>query len=325
VVHLSALDLNLLVALDALLRHDSVSGAAKELGLSQPAASRTLDRLRSTLGDPLFVRAGRGLVPTDRAQELRAPVAAALVAVRQVFDHAPAFDPASATGELQLAVGDDVQVAFGARLVADLHAASPGLDVRFRPLSAASLDEGRRGLLDLAVAPDLSAIAGSVDYADFVARHLYDRRFVGIARKGTPPPDRATWLAARHAIVSFDGGGRGFVDDLLAAQGASRRVVASLTSFPAVARLVAESDVLAVVPAECAGPEHAVFALPVEVPTLPILLVWHPRRTTDPRHRFFREVVARSLGRLASGLTAGRRTTAPRAHTRRAAPGTPGG
>jgi DNA-binding transcriptional LysR family regulator len=298
VVQLSALDLNLLVALDALLRHGSVSGAARELGLSQPATSRALDRLRSTLDDPLFVRAGRGLVPTDRAQELRAPVAAALVAVRQVFDHTPTFDPASATGELQLAVGDEVQLAFGARLVAELQAASPGVDVRFRPLSATSLDEGRRGLLDLAVAPDLSplpAIAGSVDYADFVTRRLYDRRFVGIARRGTPPPDRAAWLAARHAIVSFDGGGRGFVDELLDAQGASRRVVASLTSFPAVARLVAESDVLAVVPAECAGPEHEVFALPIEVPTLPILLVWHPRRTTDPRHRFFREVVARCL------------------------------
>ncbi len=292
---LAGLDLNLLVALDALLRHGSVSGAARELCLSQPATSRTLDRLRSAPGDPLFVRAGRGLVPTDRAKSLREPVTAALVAVRAVFAEPLAFDPATATGAWQLAVGDELQLAFGAALVSALRAAAPGVDVRFRPLSAASLDEGRRGVLDLAIAPDLGAlpaIAGSVDYADFVTRRLYDRRFVGIARGGTPPPDLAAWLAAPHAIVSFDGGGRGFVDDLLAERGLTRRVVASVTSFPALARLVAATDLLAVVPAEIAGPEHAVFEVPIPLPALPILMVWHPRRTTDPRHRFLREAVA---------------------------------
>lgn len=293
---LGGVDLNLLPVLDALLRHGSVSAAARELSMSQPAVSRSLDRLRAALGDPLFVRAGRGLVPTDRARALRAPVATALLATREVFDHAPGFDPATAAGAWQIGLGDELQSVWAGPLVDALRAAAPGVDVRFRPLSAASLDEGRRGVLDVAVAPDLAAlprIAGAVDYADFVTRPLYERRFVGIGRKGTPAPDLAAWLAAPHAIVSFDGGGRGFVDELLAARGLARRVVASVTSFPALGALVAHSDVLAVVPAEVAGSEHAVFEVPVPVPGLPILLVWHPRRTTDPRHRLLRDVVAR--------------------------------
>lgn len=289
-------DLNLLLLFDAMMQMRSVSAAARKLGVGQPAASAALARLRTALGDPLFVRAGRGLVPTDRAKALREPVTAALVAVRAVFAEPPTFDPATATGAFQLAVGEEVQVAWGPALVAALRGAAPGVDVRFRPLSVASLDEGRRGVLDLAIAPDLGPlppIAGGTDYADFVTRPLYARRFVGIARRGTPPPDRAAWLAAPHAIVSFDGGGRGFVDELLAREGLSRRVVVSATSFPAVARLVAATDLLAVVPSEVAGPEHAVFEVPIPLPTLPVLLVWHPRRTTDPRHRFLRDVVAR--------------------------------
>lgn len=302
-VDLRNLDLNLLLALDAVLEHGSVTDAARSLGVTQPAMSRTLQRLREALGDPLLVRVGRGSVPTDRLRALRIPVTDALRALQRVFEPPEAFDPATARGELSLALGDEAQIAYADTILAAVWARSPAVDVRFRPLSAASLDEGRRGILDLAIAPDLSALppgAGPVDFADFVVQRLYVRQFV-VASSASRPRQPITldeYLAASHVIVSFDGGGRGFVDDLLAERGLSRRVAASVTSFPSAVRLVARTDLLATVPEEVVHTVQAdvVAAVPpIVLPSIPMLAVWHPRRTPDPRHRFFREVVASAI------------------------------
>lgn len=297
---LAALDLNLLVALDALLRLGSVTGAARELRLSQPAMSRTLQRLREVLGDPLFVRVGRGVVPTDRARVLAVPVSEALDAARRVFAPPPTFDPGTARGEFVIGLGDEAQVAFADAILAAVWASAPGVDLRIRRLTEASLDEGRRGTIDLAIGPDLAALpatAGAVDYSDFVAKRLYSRRFV-IASRAPGPFDIDAFCAARHVIVSFEGRGRGFVDDLLATLGRSRRVAASVTSFPSAASLVASSDLLGALPEEvvytCAPGLH-VSPPPFRVPELPMLLLWHPRQNADPRHQFLRERVAAAV------------------------------
>lgn len=301
---LSGLDLNLLVALDALLRLGSVTDAAKELHLSQPAMSRTLQRLRDVLQDPLFVRVGRGVVATERARVLAVPVAQALDAARRVFAPPPTFDPISARGEFVLGLGDEAQVAFADAILAAVWDAAPGIDIRIRRLTEASLDEGRRGTIDLAIGPDLAALpatAGAVDYSDFVARRLYMRRFM-IASRAPGPFDLDTFCAARHVIVSFEGGGWGFVDDLLATMGRRRRVAASVTSFPSAASLIASSDLLGALPEEVAytcAPGLHVSAPPFHVPALPMLLLWHPRQNADPRHQFLRERVARAVtGRI---------------------------
>ncbi len=299
-VDLRGLDLNLLVALDRLLERRSVTAAARDLGVTQPAMSRTLTRLREAVGDPLLVRAGRGVVPTDRALALRGPTTEALRAAQRVFAPPDRFDPATATGTFALALGDEAQVAFADLIASALWAASPGLDVRIRPLSAVSLDDGRRGALDLAIAPDLAAlpsVAGPVTYDEFVTRRLYGRRFVvaGAAARWTFPVPLEAWLAASHAIVSFEGGGRGFVDDLLAARGLRRRVAATVTSFPSLARLVARTELLAILPEEVARTSGEALAWgppPLPVPELPMLAIWHPGRTPDARHRFYRERVA---------------------------------
>jgi DNA-binding transcriptional LysR family regulator len=297
---LTALDLNLLVALDALLRLGSVTDAARELHLSQPAMSRTLQRLRDVLHDPLFVRVGRGVVPTERARALTVAVSDALDAARRVFAPPPTFDPATARGEFVLGLGDEAQVAFADAILAAVWAAAPGIDIRIRRLTEASLDEGRRGTIDLAIGPDLAALpatAGAVDYSDFVAKRLYTRRFV-IASRAPGPFDLDTFCAARHVIVSFEGGGRGFVDDLLAMIGRSRRVAASVTSFPSAASLIVSSDLLGALPEEVAytcAPGLHVSAPPFDVPELPMLLLWHPRQNADPRHQFLRERVAASV------------------------------
>lgn len=321
-MNLAALDLNLLVALDALLRLGSVTDAARTLHLSQPAMSRTLQRLREVLDDPLFVRVGRGVVPTDRARVLAVPVSDALDAARRVFAPPPTFDPTTARGELVLGLGDEAQVAFSDAIMAAVWAASPGIDVRIRRLSEASLDEGRRGTIDLAIAPDLAALpatAGAVDYSDFVAKRLYARRFV-IASRAPGPFDLDTFCAALHVIVSFEGGGRGFVDDLLAALGRSRRVAASVTSFPSAASLIASTDLIGALPEEvvhtCA-PGLYVGDPPFRVPELPMLLLWHPRQNANPRHRFLRERVATAVlervagWRRSSQDLTGRRPDAP--------------
>jgi len=312
-VNLARLDLNLLVTLDALLRHGGVTAAARELHLSQPATSRALERLREQIGDPLLVRAGRGLVPTDRARALAGPVAEALAAASRVFAPPPDFDPATATGELSIGLGDEAQVAFADAILAEIWAGSPGVDVRVRTLTERSLDEGRRGELDLALGPDLGAlprIAGDVAYDDFVARPLYLRRFVVAARPGRLPGglDLPTFLAASHVIVSFSGGGVGFVDELLARQGQRRRVAASVTGFLSAARVAATTDLLATLPEEVvrtAQPELQVYPPPLPLPELPMLLLWHPRRGADPRHRHLREAVARAVRRRVAGWSTG--------------------
>jgi DNA-binding transcriptional LysR family regulator len=294
------LDLNLLVVLDRLLDLASVTEAAKALGLSQPAASRSLARLRETLGDPLLVRAGRDLVLTERARELRAPLADALTATRRVFAAPADFDPTTADGDLVLALGDEVQHALGGVIARALWERAPGINLRIRRLSADTIEEGRRGLVDLAVAPDLSPLpksAGAVDLSDLVVRPLYLRRFQVASAADRTCLDLPGFLSARHVIVSFEAGGRGFVDDILRPLGYTRRVAASVTTFPAALALIAETDLLGTVPHEVAvrWPGITLHTPPFALPDLPIGLMWHPRQTSDPRHRFLREVVGSAV------------------------------
>ena len=157
-MYLAGLDLNLLLALDRLIAHRSVTEAARALGVTQPAMSRTLGRLRDALDDPLFVREGRALVPTPRALALAPKVTAAVRAAAAVFEPDAPFDPVAERGSFTLGMGEETQRAFAPAIVARLWADAPGLDLRFRPLSVRSVEESRRGELDLALGPDLSAL-----------------------------------------------------------------------------------------------------------------------------------------------------------------------
>jgi DNA-binding transcriptional LysR family regulator len=295
-IDLTRLDLNLLVALDRFLARASVTEAARDLHLSQPAASRTLGRLRDALGDPLLTRVGRAYVPTERGRALVVPTVEALAAARRVFAPPEAFDPATARGDVVIAMGDEVQHALGATIARAIWERAPGIDLRVRRLAAESVAEGRRGLIDLAIAPDLSplpAMAGGVDLSELVVKPLYTRRFVVAAAVGRGVLDLDRYVAARHVIVSFEAGGRGFVDELLEPRGLRRRVAASVTTFPAALALVAATDLVATVPGEVAAswPGVEVHPPPLTLPDLKIALMWHPRRTAEVRHAFLREVV----------------------------------
>jgi len=302
---LRGLDLNLLVALDRLLATASVSAAAKELGITQPAMSRVLERLRDALGDPVLVRAGRGMVPTERALSLERPVADALSAARRVFQQEGPVDPKTMKGELRIALGDETQTAFADAILERLWRDAPGLDVRFRRLLPESAAEGRRGALDLAVVPDLMRLprsAGGVYLSVFVSPPLYDRRWVTVS---SPKHPRRRWplasySAADHLLIGPDASARGFVDDLLQARGRHRRVAASVTSFITGAHVVARTHLVCTIPEEvvrAAGVPLVVSKPPLEIPSIPMVLLWHPRSTTDARHRFIREAVMDAIRR----------------------------
>lgn len=293
-------DLNLLLVLERLLARQSVTEAAADLGLSASATSRALQRLRDTLGDPLLVRAGNRLVPTERAQALLEPTARAVEAAREVFEHEETFNAATATGAFVLAFTPELQEVLLPAIHEQLRTTAPGVDLRVRELSMQSADEGRRDVVHLGIGPDLSvlpSVPGLPDLSDFVQRDLYTRRFVvvGCAAAWPDAPDLDAYVAAQHAIVSADGSGQGFMDDLLAQRGLERRVVCSASSFAAVLALVRTSDVLALVPAEilpAMGQGLVQFEPPVPTPSMAMRLYWHPRYTTQPRHRALREAVA---------------------------------
>ncbi|MEO0603685.1 MAG: LysR family transcriptional regulator [Myxococcota bacterium] len=299
------IDLNLLLVLERVLVRESVTAAAEDLGLSPSATSRALQRLREALGDPLLVRVGNRLVPTERARTLAGPAARAVEAARHVFGN-PDFDPSTATGTFVIGLGEELQHRLFPALFARLRAVAPGIDLRVRVLSGRSADEGRRDVLHLAIAPDLTALVPPEtlpDVGDFVHQDLYVRRYVvvGSADAWPTPPDLDAYLVAEHAIMTEEAGDRGFVDALLDERGHTRRVACSLTSFSAIAETLRHTRLLAVMPAEGLAPfGHGLVAHPPPLP-LPehaMRMVWHPRYTTRPRHRFVRRVVTEVVSGL---------------------------
>ncbi|WIX31893.1 LysR family transcriptional regulator [Salinicola sp. JS01] len=289
------LDLNLLVTLDTLLAERNVSRAAQRLHLSQPAISTRLTRLRELLGDPLLLPAPRGMIPTQRALELQAPLHAALESVRQVVASTSPFDPATARATVTLAASDYVQYAVLLPLALALSQEAPGLTIAWRTLDHAALAaQMARGEVDLALTmPEIAP-------ETLRMRRLYHEHYVAIARAGHPGVggalDLETFCALAHVIVSPQGGGfRGPVDDALAAIGRHRRVALSAPGFLVVPEIVARSELLALVPSRVAAgraEQLQRLAPPLIVPGFDMALLWHERTTTHPLQRWLRQRLA---------------------------------
>ncbi|MCX5494961.1 LysR family transcriptional regulator [Kaistia dalseonensis] len=288
------LDLNLLPALDALLAEGSVTGAARRLGLSASAMSRTLARLRSATGDPLLVRAGRGLVPTPRAAELRDQVHELARDVRAVLSpRIDTLDLASLDRLFTIRASEGFVELFYAPLVARVIEAAPHVRLRFAPKPEKDLFRLRDGQIDLEVGV-LGASAPEVR-----TRLLFRDGFIGAARIGHPvlagtmTPER--YAACRHVVASRKGALSGPVDDALAALGLKREVVVIVPGFPEALRIARQSELVALVPRSCLGDPLAQgvigFALPVQTPEIAISAMWHPRMDADPAHRWLREIV----------------------------------
>jgi DNA-binding transcriptional LysR family regulator len=291
---LQGVDLRLLALLEALFATRSVTRAGDRLDLSQPAASRALARLRALLHDPLFVRGADGLVPTRRAQALRAPLAAALGAVRALVVP-PVFDPATATGTVRILAPDFDAAALVPPLLAALRTAAPGLDVALLPRRGDALAALAADDADLALGVYANAPAG------FRRQRLYDDTMVCLLRRGHPalarPLTPARFAALHHALVTITGEGGGVVDAVLAQRGLARRVVLRLPSFLAAPLVVARSDLVVTMPRRVATEFAAIAPLvlvepPLPIPRFTVSQVWHERQHADPRHAFLRATIA---------------------------------
>lgn len=286
-------DFNLLVTLDAVLTEGSVAGAARRLGLSASAMSRALARLRETTGDPLLVRAGRGLVPTPRALALREPVHRLVEEAHAALRPAVALDLSTLARTFTLRTREGFAENFGAALLARVGAQAPGVRLHFMPKLGRDSTLLREGAVDLE-----TGVVGTEASPEVRTRALFRDRFVGVVRTGHPlardTMTLARYAAAGHVLVVRPGGSRSPVDAALLAAGAERRIATTTGSFAAALALARGSELVATVPERQTGILRAgmhTFALPVEVPPVTVSLLWHPRMDADPAHRWLRGVV----------------------------------
>jgi DNA-binding transcriptional LysR family regulator len=292
---MDSVDMNLIAALDALLAEGSVTGAARCLGLSSSAMSRTLARLRTATGDPLLVRAGRGLVPTPRATELRDRVHLLTRDVRTVLSpHAGRLEVASLVRTFTIRAGEGFIALFSTPLVAAVTEVAPHVRLRFAPKPDKDALPLRDGHIDLEIGV-LGASAPEVR-TRFISRDV----FIGAVRIGHPllegPMTPKRYAACRHVVASRKGNFTGPVDDALEALGLRREIVAVVPGFPDALRIARDTDLVALVPrsglASPTGAEGLVgFDLPVRTPPITISAMWHPRMDADPAHRWLREIV----------------------------------
>lgn len=286
-------DLNLLITLDAVLTEGSVAGAARRLGLSASAMSRALARLRETTGDPLLVRAGRGLVPTPRALELREPVHRLVEEAHAALRPAAALDLSTLTRTFTLRTREGFVENVGAALVARVSKEAPGVRLHFMPKTDRETTLLREGTVDLE-----TGIVGKEAGPEVRTRALFRDRFVGVVRPGHPLArgrmTLARYLAAAHVLVAREGGRQAPVDVALEALGAARNTATTTGSFAAALALARASDLVATVPERQTGilrDGMHTFDLPVDVPQLTVSMLWHPRMDADPAHRWLRGVV----------------------------------
>ncbi|MFO1398906.1 MAG: LysR family transcriptional regulator [Burkholderiales bacterium] len=290
---MARLDLNLLVTLDVLLAEGSVAGAARRLRLSASAMSRALARLRAATGDPLLVRAGRGLVPTPRASELRADVAALVAHAQAVLHAAEKLDLARLVRTLTLRTSDGFVETFGPALIAHVARHAPGVRLRFVP----KLDRDSAALRDGSV--DLeTGVVGETTGPELRTRALFRDRFIGVVasrhplRRGAVTPQR--YAAVRHILVSRRGLALAPIDEVLAAQGLQRDIAATVGGFATALALARRTDLVATVPERHTAPLRAgmhSFALPFAAPAITVAMLWHPRLDADAAHRWLRQCV----------------------------------
>ncbi len=286
-------DFNLLVTLDAVLTEGSVAGAARRLGLSASAMSRALARLRETTGDPLLVRAGRGLVPTPRALELREPVHRLVEEAHAALRPAAALDLSTLTRTFTLRTREGFVENVGAALVARVNKEAPGVRLHFMPKTDRATTLLRDGTVDLE-----TGIIGKEAGPEVRTRALFRDRFVGVVRTGHPLArgrmTLARYLAAGHVLVTREGGRQSSLDAALEAAGAERNIATTTGSFAAALALARSSDLVATVPERQTGilrDGMHTFALPLELAQLTVSMLWHPRMDADPAHRWLRGVV----------------------------------
>lgn len=299
-VNLAGMDLNLLLVFDAVMSTRNATRAGERIGMSQPAVSNALNRLRHTMRDDLFVRGAEGMRPTARALELEMPIRRALASIENALDPI-AFDPKTATRTFTIATADYVAMTLLPYIAEYITQEAPGINVHTVPIEGRlyeKLDhqEADYGLMPLADIPDR-----------FGRRQIAEDHFVCMMRKDHPLarykkeiPIEA-YAAARHLLVTPRGDAHGFVDEQLAEMGLSRRIVMTINHFGSAPMLITSSDMIVTVPSRMADKCCQYFDVhivpsPVSPPASFIggMLVWHKRLTNHPAHIWFQDLVARA-------------------------------
>lgn len=286
-------DLNLLVALDVLLTEGGVASAAKRLRLSSSATSRALARLRQATGDPLLVRAGRDLVPTPRALELRERVGQLVQDAQAVLRPAGTLDLKRLVRTFSLRCREGFVENFGPDLIARIGELAPGVRLLFVAKPDKDGAPLRNGGVDLEI-----GVLGSAMGPEVRTQALFRDRFVGAARMGHPLGKAAItparYAGGRHILVSRRGRERGPIDDALESLGLKREIATTVGGFSEALALARASDLIASVPERYTGKlRDGMFCFPLPVPLaeITISLLWHPRMDADPAHRWLRGCV----------------------------------
>lgn len=294
-MELEELDLNLLVVFRQLLVEKRVSKVAENLGLTQPAVSNALARLRKQLGDELFTRTPQGMEPTPYAEQLAESVTYALGMIRSALNQKSGFDPATTRRAFTVGLNDIGEIWFLPRLVDALVRDAPGVTIStVRNASVNLKDEMEAAKVDLAIGllPQLKA--------GFFQRRVLQTRYVCLMRRGHPL-DRGSltlqaFAAAEHVAVVAQGTGHGLADEVMQRSGVQRRVRLTVPHFTAVGHIVQTTDLLATVPETLARRIAEPFGLvyvahPVDIPSAAINLFWHARMHKDPANVWLRNYI----------------------------------
>lgn len=298
-------DFNLLVTLDVLLQEGSVAGAARRLRLSPSAMSRALARLRQTTGDPLLVRAGRGLVPTPRALEIRAQVNQLVRDAQGVLRLAGKLNLKRLVRTFTLRCSEGFVENFGPALIAQVAEKAAGVRLRFMQKPDKDSEPLRSGIVDLE-----TGVVGKTASPEVRMQALFKDRFIGVVHMGHPLSQgeitAERYAAGRHILVSRRGLDKGPIDEALESLGLQRTVTTMVGGFSTALALARDSNLIASVPERHTTNLRAgmfSFPLPVDMPAFTVSLLWHPRLHADPAHRWLRgcvrEVCAGAARRIA--------------------------
>ncbi|WP_027802470.1 LysR family transcriptional regulator [Paraburkholderia dilworthii] len=294
-MELHDIDLNLLVVFNELLRQRRVSAVAEKLGISQPAISNALNRLRRILGDELFLRTSKGMIPTPFAETLAEPIGFALGAIYNTLNATTTFDPASSSRTFTVAMTDIGEIYFLPALMKRLGKIAPNVTIStVRRTSDTLQEEMETGRVDLAIGfiPDLKT--------GFFQRRLFRQRYVCIFRKGHAVAKAGMTLAAfreaEHVSIVAEGTGHGMVDDVIQRAGMARNIRLRVPHFVAVGHILQTTDLIAVVPQAYATRTLAPFALeqaacPVKIPDIAINVLWHAKNHREPGNQWLRQLV----------------------------------
>jgi DNA-binding transcriptional LysR family regulator len=308
-MNLNALDLNLIRVFDALMAEGSVTRAGDRVGLSQPAVSAALSRLRHALNDQLFIRRGNDMVPTPRAEELADLARSAMSQIGRMIEAPGKLDPATLERTFTLMGSDFVSILMMPPLAQRIGAVAPGVGLRLRDTAIGDIERMLRDdAIDIAIEPFTEAqenVSSRVLFTSpfvLVARRGHTRLAAAQVAEGGPLPIDL-YCEIPHALRSVDGAMSGVVDAALEATGRKRRVALALPHFQAVALAVSQSDYLAAMPSQFAQAVRrempvALYQLPFDVPIPEIKMLWHARHDAEASHRWLREQIAETVETL---------------------------